>query len=491
MAIDKASKAGVRPLASAEPTSQPAPAAQPAKTSGPVMQSAPELPGLAPDLVARRLKMGRDAENGIESQPIASKPPTYFRTYDQVKARLIELAKANPQLTKLIDIGDTFEKSTGKADRDMLVLKLTSPKNAGPKPKVFFWGGQHAREIANPEIMMRYIEWLISGYGKDPEATALLDTREIHILPMMNPDGHAVVERGYSGGPGGDLMKRKNTSGSGGQGTDLNRNWAMKNWGTAGVSHSQSSDTYCGPKAASELEVQAMQNYIDQEKFALSIDMHSYSELVLHLPDDNRKNTTPDHEHFVRVAKKFASYNGYTPQPAIDLYATSGSSFYAYEKQKTAAFVIETGTAFHQTDAQFEETWKKNFPVLKYATSIADDWKKASAGPEAQAAISAAGLLNVVAKDALTGAPAVAAEYTVDPMAKPGTGVKLAGTRADGNFLASRVTAQQLTGGKRQLVYVRAQNAAGEWGPATAVWLPRPTPQTKGVVGLRASQVQA
>ena len=57
----------------------------------------------------------------------------------------------------------------------------------------------------------------------------------------------------FFGERGGDLMKRKNTSGQNGQGTDLNRNWPEKNWGKAGSSRSPSSDTYMGPSPGSEL----------------------------------------------------------------------------------------------------------------------------------------------------------------------------------------------------------------------------------------------
>ena len=465
MAIEKAIKAGVRPfVASASATAQ-----RPAKsttTSGPRMQR--ELPGLRKDVIEKRLKAGRDANNGIEGKDAARTPPKYFRTYEQVKAAMFELAQKYPDFVKVEDIGDSFEKSTGKADRDILSLVITSPK-AGDKTRVMHIAGQHAREIANPEVLMRYALWALENYGKDPEATALLDNRILDLVVMVNPDGHAVVERGFTGERGGDLMKRKNTSGQNGQGTDLNRNWPEKNWGKAGSSRSPSSDTYMGPSPGSELEVQAVVARVETTMPKFFMDWHSYSELVLYPPEDDRKNTTPDQEHFVRVGKKMASFNGYTPQASIELYPTSGTSQLPYERHQIPSFVVETGTAFTQSDAQFEETYKKNFPVLQYAAKIAHDWKSASAGPEiTSASINARGEITARATDALTGKAAKAIEVVTSLSQKEGSGVRLT-KGAKGMFAGvARELAPRIG---KQVVYVRAQSEDGNWGPYKAMWL--------------------
>lgn len=457
MAIEKASSAGVRPFVASAVASA---ASQSPTTTGPQMQR--QLPGLRKDVIEKRLKAGRDANQGIEGKDAARTPPKYFRTYEQVKAAMFELAKKYPDFVKVEDIGDTFEK------RDVIAMVITSPK-AGDKSRVMHIGGQHAREIANPEVLMRYALWALENYGKDAEATALLDNCILDIVPMMNPDGHAVVERGFTGERDGDLMKRKNRSGQNGQGTDLNRNWPEKNWGKAGSSRSPSSDTYMGPSPGSELEVQAVVARVETTKPKFFMDWHSYSELVLYPPEDDRKNTTPDQEHFIRVGKKMASFNGYTPQASIELYPTSGTSQLPYERHQIPSFVVETGTAFTQSDAQFEETYKKNFPVLQYAAKIAHDWKSASAGPEITAAsFNARGEITAKATDALTGKAAKAIEVVTDLSQAGGSGVQLTkGTK--GQFAGTARSLAPRMG--KQLVYVRAQSEDGNWGPYKALWL--------------------
>lgn len=420
------------------------------------------------DESVERMTLGRRALHGGEPTraPLRT-PPSYFRSYEQVKAAMQKLAADKPDFVKLEDIGDSFEKTAGKADRDLLLMRLTSPK-PGPKSKVFFFGGQHAREIANPELLMRFANWLLDNYGKDPMATMILDTREIQLMPIMNPDGHAVVERGYTGEAGGNLSKRKNTSGNNSEGTDLNRNWATKNWGTAGTSKSPTSETYSGPSAASEPETKALQAFIEKDRPNFVIDWHSYSELVLYPPDDSRGRTTPDQEHFVRVGKKMASFNGYTPQASVELYPTSGTSMWAYEKFGIPTFCIETGTAFHQTDAQYEETWKRNFPVMTWVAQIANDWKKASMGPEVYSArVDASGKLQAQAFDGATKQPAKAAEVVFDVHTPAGEGTAIP-VGADGSLTMQ--TRQLAPGSEKKLMYVRAQDADGNWGPLAPLW---------------------
>ena len=47
----------------------------------------------------------------------AAATPRYFRTYEQQKAAMQALAQSAPELVKLEDFGDSFEKTAGKADR--------------------------------------------------------------------------------------------------------------------------------------------------------------------------------------------------------------------------------------------------------------------------------------------------------------------------------------------------------------------------------------
>ena len=47
-----------------------------------------------------------------------------YRTYDQVAERLKQLAAQAPEIATLVDIGDGWEKTQGKGDRDIWALHI-------------------------------------------------------------------------------------------------------------------------------------------------------------------------------------------------------------------------------------------------------------------------------------------------------------------------------------------------------------------------------
>jgi hypothetical protein len=469
------------------PTPVAAPAPAPAPTPAP---AAPPVVGgeeyLEPDVVRERTEQGRIAEYEQGTLPAGTAErgrPSYFRTYEQVKAAMVELQAKYPDLVEVIDIGDTSEKVAGTADRDVLLLRLTAKAmNVGKKPTAMHIAGEHAREIANPELVLRHAQTLLAGYGTDPEATALLQSRIIDIVPMMNADGHAVIERGYDKQPGGNLMHRKNTSPP--AGTDLNRNYEY-HWEGGGSSSNPRSDIYRGPAPGSEPEVKAIENHVNNAKPGIFIDWHSYSKLNLY-PWGDTNNKAPDFDGLDALAKKFSTWNHYTPQQSIKLYPTNGTSKdWVYGTHRTPAFTVETGDSFHQSDAEFEKTWAENAPVLTYVDKVADNPFERVKGPDVVdvlvAAPGAPGVgpaqarVKATVSDANNGGQVLAgAELVLDPFAAPGSGAAL--QAADGTFdsvseqVAGLVTASS---GANQLVYVRAKDNAGNWGPLTAQWLNR------------------
>src|SRR5690606_34839420 len=98
-----------------------------APPSGP--PQAPPLDPYDPDVQQSRLEAGRRAELTADELPkdLVGRPaPTYFRTYEQLKSAMFELQATYPDLVEVRDIGDTWEKTQGSADRDVLALVLTN-----------------------------------------------------------------------------------------------------------------------------------------------------------------------------------------------------------------------------------------------------------------------------------------------------------------------------------------------------------------------------
>ena len=57
------------------------------------------------------------------------------------------------------------------------------------EPEVLFTAGQHAREHLTVEMALYLLNELTSKYATDARVKAVVDTREIWIVPNMNPDG--------------------------------------------------------------------------------------------------------------------------------------------------------------------------------------------------------------------------------------------------------------------------------------------------------------
>jgi hypothetical protein len=436
-----------------------------------------------------------------------------YRTVPEMRAFADDMATRFPNLADVVVYGQSWEKisSGGTAGHDLFAVRLTNEQIAGPKPTILITASIHARELVPSEIALRLIEYLLNNYGADGDVTWLLDEHLIVIVPIANPDGRRLAEQG--------LMQRKNmnTSYGGGcpvpptstsqYGVDLNRNFNFK-WGTVNTpTEPKCGQTYPGPTAASEPEAAGIQNMeatlfadqrgpLDTDPAPLTttgvfIDLHSTGDLVM-WPWAHNASTPPNAADLELIGRKFASFNGHTPQQSIDLYPSSGSTRdYAYGALGIAGFTFEIGLDFGTCGGFMPpfgcldggsggSFWARNFPALIHAARIARTPYQLARGPAVDSLTSArgasAGIANLRAElnEQFSGGQQIsAAEYYIDTPPWRG-GTPLAMTALDGAFNATSEIAiastAPLTG--RHLLFVRAQDASGNWGPVRAVFTP-------------------
>jgi len=169
----------------------------------------------------------------------------------------------------------TFTIGTTYEGRPMEAIRLSTAPGTG-KPILWFDGGLHAREWVTVSTVTYIADTLLRQYGINDDVTFMLDTFDVIVLPVANVDGYDYTWNT-------DRMWRKTRSPnarSSCMGTDPNRNWAF-HWAEAGSSPLACSDSYQGPSAASEVEVQALQSYLCGlgEDLKGYINFHSYSQL--------------------------------------------------------------------------------------------------------------------------------------------------------------------------------------------------------------------
>lgn len=268
-----------------------------------------------------------------------------YHTYTEAIQDMDALAAAHPTImSPRQSIGTTLE------GRTIWVYKISdNPGVDEDEPEVFFNAYIHAREPITFEVVYDLAQYLVNGYGSVPRATTLVNSREIWILPVVNPDG---VEYNYQTDPNGGGMWRKNRrlNWDGSYGIDLNRNFGYM-WGydENGSSSSPWSETYRGTDPFSEAETQAIRNFTNSRHFKSAVNYHSYGNLHLFAWGFDSFHI-PDHEVQFGLGRMRRALNGYSTGATWEvLYATNGdANDWMYgdgsEHPSVYSFVSEVGS---------------------------------------------------------------------------------------------------------------------------------------------------
>lgn len=180
-----------------------------------------------------------------------------------------------PEIAALRELGRTHE------GRPLWALKISD--NAArdeDEPSVLFDGAHHASELMPIEYTLDVVQQLLEGYGQDRVITEWVNSLEIFVVPLVNPDGNsAFIERSH-------WFTRKNARDCNGdgvldpfEGVDLNRNYPF-GWGEVGSSERCASRRYRGASAGSEPETKAMMRLANGQHFAASISFHTVGTVI-------------------------------------------------------------------------------------------------------------------------------------------------------------------------------------------------------------------
>ncbi|MFF5230508.1 M14 family metallopeptidase [Dactylosporangium sp. NPDC000521] len=252
-----------------------------------------------------------------------------YHNYAEMVAELDKAVADHPAIARKTSIGTSYQ------GRDMPLIKISDNVAVDEdEPEVLYGAHQHAREHLTVEMALYLVKLYTDGYGKDPRITKLVDSRELWIVPDLNPDGGE-----YDIATGAYRNWRKNrqpNAGSSSIGTDLNRNWSYQFGCCGGSSANPSSETYHGDAAFSAPETQRLRDFVlsrrvnGVQQIKASIDFHTFSELILWPFGYTFADTTPglnadQQAAFEALGTGMAKSNGYTAQQSSDLYITDGS----------------------------------------------------------------------------------------------------------------------------------------------------------------------
>lgn len=186
-----------------------------------------------------------------------------YRNHSEMAAYLQQLEAAHPGLVERTSIGQSVR------GLDLWAVTLTDEATPGPKPRVLIDAAHHGDEVIGTEIALRLARDLTAGFAANATIRALLQGREVLVVPMANPDGVTLIPQATH-----YATARKNANG-----VDTNRNYDY-HWGGPG-SGGPGSDTYRGPSAFSEPETRAIRDLLHDKPALMYISIHSGAELIL------------------------------------------------------------------------------------------------------------------------------------------------------------------------------------------------------------------
>ena len=201
-----------------------------------------------------------------------------YPTYDNYVAMMYQFAIDYPSLCQIVDAGNSVQ------GRSILFARISD--NVGleeDEPEVMYTSSMHGDEITGYVLMLRLIDSLLVSYGTDSLITRLVDSCDIWINPLANPDGT------YNGGNNtvyGAIRYNANS-------VDLNRNFPDPEDGDHPDGNSWQPETV------------VMMNFAVSHNFVISANFHGGSEVV-NYPWDTWSRRHADDQWFIDISRDYA-----------------------------------------------------------------------------------------------------------------------------------------------------------------------------------------
>merc|ERR1719228_92838 len=321
--------------------------------------------GMEHEVLIDDLQAAVDGQIDMRPEPRAHSY-TKYNSFDKIQSWIQSISSSSDLISKQT-IGNSYE------GRPMTVLKI-GKASGSTKPAIFLDCGIHAREWISTAFCRWFVKEAVSTYGSDKQMTSLLNQMDVFVLPVFNVDGYDFTHKS-------NRMWRKTRSRKSGSsciGADPNRNFDA-GWCTTGASSNPCSDTFCGYKPESEIEVKNVADFIRRNKSIIKayITVHSYSQLLL-FPYSYTFQLAADHSELMKVAveasNKLESLYGtqYTSGPgAATIYpAAGGSDDWAYDLGVKYSYTYELRDegryGFLLPESQIKPTCEETMLAVKY-----------------------------------------------------------------------------------------------------------------------------
>lgn len=202
-----------------------------------------------------------------------------YPTYEVYVEMMQKFAQDYPNICKLDTIGFSTE------GRLLLAVKISDNVNIDEaEPEFLYTGQMHGDELIGGAVLLRLINYLLENYGSISGITDLINSVQIYINPLANPDGT------YRS----DNSTVSNSIRYNAQSIDLNRNYKDFDAGN----HPDGNEY--------GIETVAFMEYAENHKFVMSANIHSGAELV-NYPFDTHSELPADNLWWEFVSTEYAT----------------------------------------------------------------------------------------------------------------------------------------------------------------------------------------
>ncbi len=354
--------------------------ATPLLTAADAGPAAPEVDALLTEVARRLLAAGADpnAADGSGATPLfyasqrghtrlaallrthgaVAQPPAAPRADDRAAYRMYP--EIGPLLlaaeTNFPDICRRYDLGLSTNGRHLWALLITDhPDLEEDEPEFRYVSTLHGNEWLGAEMCLYLIDHLTTSYGTDPRVTALVDSVELWLVPLANPDGH----------------EQSPPTRTNAQGVDINRNFPCP------YTSPNNSPTGRAPETA------ALMNWCFAQSFTLAANFHTGAMVVNYPFDANASGAsvdtpTPDDDMFEWISREYSRHNlPMWNSPYFDDGITNGADWYviygglqdwSYVYMGTNEVTIELSDTFIPSASQLPTYWSNNREsMLAYA----------------------------------------------------------------------------------------------------------------------------
>jgi hypothetical protein len=256
-----------------------------------------------------------------------------YLNYDQYVDSMVTMATFYPNICRLDTLGYSH------LNRLLLIMKISDNVNIDEdEPEVHFEGNIHGDEKIGWAMSLWMVRYLLENYATDTLVQRLVDTREIWIAPLVNPDGFASISR-YNA-----------------RGVDLNRNWGWM-WGD---------EWNCGTDFMSENESRRFVEHFWRRSFVSYVSFHAGT-LFISEPWSYSSTLAPPEQNLIHhLSQGYAAFTGYPyGQGSVGMYPINGcTKDHGYGYAGEMSWSIEVCNIKLPSADSIDVIWQRERPAM-------------------------------------------------------------------------------------------------------------------------------